>query len=90
MINAPRMNGFFLYFDNNKMGIFISPIYPLTIKKENAIYDTATKAYKDWMSCENNLEDWAISDYIMEELSIKGYEKEKDYYMFLFYDSDWV
>lgn len=87
MINATRMNGFFLYSDNNKMGIFISPIYPLTIKKENEIYDIASKAYEDWMSCENDSEDWTIGDWVVEQLAIAGFKKEEDYYMF--YDSDW-
>lgn len=84
MIMNTKMDGTFLYSDNNKMGIFITPI-----KKENEkeIYDIASTAYEDWMSCENNSENWAIGDYIMEALSIMGYEKEEDYYMF--YDSDW-
>ena len=84
MIMNTKMNGTFLYSDNNKMGIFIT-----ATKKENEkeIYDIASKAYEDWMSCENDSEDWAIGDYIMEKLSIKGYEKEEDYYMF--FDSDW-
>lgn len=87
MINVTKMTGIFLYSDNNKMGIFISPTYPLTIKKENEIYDIASKAYEDWMCGENESEDWAISDWIMEQLAVAGYKKEKDYYMF--YDSDW-
>lgn len=84
MIMNTKMDGTFLYSDNNKMGIFIT-----ATKKENEkeIYDIASTAYEDWMSCENNSEDWTIGDYIMEELSIMGYEKEEDYYMF--YDSDW-
>lgn len=84
MIMNTKMNGMFLYSDNNKMGIFITAI---TKENEKEIYDIASKAYEDWMSCENDSEDWAIGDYIMEELSIKGYEKEEDYYMF--FDSDW-
>lgn len=84
MIMNTKMDGIFLYSDNNKMGIFIIAI---TKENEKEIYDIASKAYEDWMSCENDSEDWAIGDYIMEELSIKGYEKEEDYYMF--YDSDW-
>lgn len=87
MINTTKMNGIFLYSDNNKMGIFISPTYPLTLEKEKIIYDTATKAYEDWMSCENDSEDWTIGDWVVEQLAIAGFEKEKDYYMF--YDSDW-
>ena len=39
------------------------------------------------MSYENDSENWAIGDYVIEMLKNKGYEKEKDYYMF--YDSDW-
>ena len=87
MIMNAKISGIFLYSDNNKMGIFISATYPLTINKEKEIYDIASKAYEDWMSCENDSEDWAIGDWIMEQLAIKGYEKKKDYYMF--YDSDW-
>lgn len=87
MISSAKMSGIFLYSDNNKMGIFISATYPLTINKEKEIYDIATKAYEDWMSCENDSEDWAIGDYVIEMLKDKGYEKEEDYYMF--YDSDW-
>lgn len=84
MIMNTKMEGIFLYSDSNKMGIFITA---QNEEKEEEIYDTASKAYEDWMCCENDSEDWAIGDYIMEELSIKGYEKEEDYYMF--YDSDW-
>ena len=84
MIMNTKMNGMFLYSNNNKMGIFITAI---TKENEKEIYDIASKAYEDWMSCENDSEDWAIGDYIMEELSIKGYEKEENYYMF--FDSDW-
>ena len=87
MISNTKMSGIFLYSDSNKMGIFITATYPLTINKEKEIYDIATKAYEDWMGCENDSEDWAIGDYIMEKLSVAGYEKEEDYYMF--YDSDW-
>lgn len=87
MINAIRMSGIFLYSDNNKMGIFISATYPLTLEKEKAIYDTATKAYEDWMSCENGSEDWTIGDWVVEQLAIAGFKKEEDYYMF--YNSDW-
>ena len=87
MISSTKMSGIFLYSDNNKMGIFISATYPLTINKEKEIYDIATKAYEDWMGCENDSEDWAIGDYIMEKLSVAEYKKEEDYYMF--YDSDW-
>lgn len=87
MIMSTKMSGIFLYSDNNKMGIFITATYPLTQKKEKEIYDIATKAYEDWMGCENDSEDYAIGDYVMEQLAIKGYEKEEDYYMF--YDSDW-
>lgn len=84
MIITTKLEGIFLYSDNNKMGIFIT-----VTKKENEkeIYDIASKAYEDWMGCENDSEDWAIGDYIMEKLSIRGYEKEEDYYMF--FDSDW-
>lgn len=84
MIMNTKMDGTFMYSDSNKMGIFVTA---LNKEKEEEIYSTATKAYEDWMSCENDSEDWAIGDYIMEELSIAGYEKEEDYYMF--YDSDW-
>ena len=87
MIMNTKMEGIFLHSDNNKMGIFITPTYPLTQKKEKEIYDIATKAYEDWMSCENNSENYTIGDWIMEKLSIAGFEKEEDYYMF--YDSDW-
>lgn len=87
MIMNTKMSGVFLYSDNNKMGIFISATYPLTINKEKEIYDIASKAYEDWMCGENESEDWAIGDWIMEQLAIKGYEKEKDYYMF--FDSNW-
>lgn len=84
MIMNTKMDGTFLYSDNNKMGIFIT-----ATKKENekVIYDIASKAYEDWMCCENDSEDWAIGDWVMEQLSIAGFEKEEDYYMF--YDSDW-
>lgn len=84
MISSTKMSGIFLYSDSNKMGIFITA---QNEEKEEEIYDIASKAYEDWMCCENDSEDWTIGDYIMEELSIKGYEKEEDYYMF--YDSDW-
>ena len=84
MIMTAKMEGIFLYSDSNKMGIFITA---QNEKKEEEIYDTASKAYEDWMCCENDSEDWAIGDWIMEQLSIAGYEKEEDYYMF--YDSDW-
>ena len=84
MISATKMFGTFLYSDNNKMGIFI---VPLNKEKIEEIYDTATKAYEDWMSCENDSEDWAIGDWVIEQLAIAGFEKEEDYYMF--YDSDW-
>lgn len=84
MIMNTKMDGTFLYSDNNKMGIFITA---QNEEKEEEIYDTASKAYEDWMCCENNSEDWAIGDWVMEQLSIAGYEKEEDYYMF--YDSDW-
>lgn len=84
MIMTTKMEGIFLYSDSNKMGIFITA---QNEEKEEEIYDTASKAYEDWMCCENDSEDWAIGDWVMEQLSIKGYEKEEDYYMF--YDSDW-
>lgn len=84
MIMTTKMEGIFLYSDSNKMGIFITA---QNEEKEEEIYDVASKAYEDWMCCENDSEDWTIGDYIMKELSIKGYEKEEDYYMF--YDSDW-
>lgn len=84
MIMNTKMNGTFMYSVSNKMGIFVTA---LNEEKEEEIYSTATKAYEDWMCCENDSEDWAIGDYIMEELSIAGYEKEEDYYMF--FDSDW-
>ena len=87
MVMNTKISGIFLYSDNNKMGIFITATYPLTIKKEKEIYDIATKSYEDWMCGENESEDWAIGDWIMEQLAIKGYEKEKDHYMF--YDNDW-
>ena len=79
-----KMEGIFLYSDSNKMGIFITA---QNEEKEEEIYDTASKAYEDWMCCENDSEDWAIGDWVMEQLSIAGFEKEEDYYMF--YDSDW-
>ena len=79
-----KMEGIFLYSDSNKMGIFITA---KNEKKEEEIYDVASKAYEDWMCCENDSEDWAIGDWVMEQLSIAGFEKEEDYYMF--YDSDW-
>lgn len=84
MIMTTKMEGIFLYSDSNKMGIFITA---QNEEKEEEIYDTASKAYEDWMCCENDSEDWVIGDWIMEQLSIAGYEKEEDYYMF--YDSDW-
>lgn len=84
MIMTTKMEGIFLYSDSNKMGIFITA---QNEEKEEKIYDTASKAYEDWMCCENDSEDWAIGDWIMEQLSITGFEKEEDYYMF--YDSDW-
>lgn len=84
MIMTTKMEGIFLYSDSNKMGIFITA---QNEKKEEEIYDTASKAYEDWMCCENDSEDWAIGDWVMEQLSIAGFEKEEDYYMF--YDSDW-
>lgn len=84
MIGTTKMNGIFLYSDNNKMGIFITAIKK---ENENEIYDIASKAYEDWMSCENDSEDWAIGDWVVEQLAIAGFKKEEDYYMF--YDSDW-
>lgn len=84
MIMTTKMEGIFLYSDSNKMGIFITA---QNEEKEEEIYDTASKAYEDWMCCENDSEDWAIGDWVMEQLSIAGFEKEEDYYMF--YDSDW-
>jgi len=84
MIITTKMEGIFLYSDSNKMGIFITA---QNEEKEEEIYDTASKAYEDWMCCENDSEDWAIGDWVMEQLSIAGFEKEEDYYMF--YDSDW-
>lgn len=84
MIMTTKMEGIFLYSDSNKMGIFITA---QNEEKEEEIYDTASKAYEDWMCCENDSENWAIGDWIMEQLSIAGFEKEEDYYMF--YDSDW-
>ena len=84
MIMTTKMEGIFMYSDSNKMGIFITA---QNEEKEEEIYDTASKAYEDWMCCENDSEDWAIGDWIMEQLSIAGFEKEEDYYMF--YDSDW-
>lgn len=84
MIMTTKMEGIFLYSDSNKMGIFIAA---QNEEKEGEIYDTASKAYEDWMCCENDSEDWAIGDWVMEQLSIAGFEKEEDYYMF--YDSDW-
>lgn len=84
MIMTTKMEGIFLYSDSNKMGIFITA---QNEEKEKEIYDTASKAYEDWMCCENDSEDWAIGDWVMEQLSIAGFEKEEDYYMF--YDSDW-
>lgn len=84
MIMTTKMEGIFLYSDSNKMGIFIAA---QNEEKEEEIYDTASKAYEDWMCCENDSEDWAIGDWVMEQLAIAGFEKEEDYYMF--YDSDW-
>lgn len=84
MIMNTKMSGMFLYSDNNKMGIFITAI---TKENEKEIYDIASKAYEDWMSCENDSEDWAIGDWVMEQLAVAGFKKEEDYYMF--YDSDW-
>lgn len=84
MIMTTKMEGIFLYSDSNKMGIFIAA---QNEEKEEEIYDTASKAFEDWMCCENDSEDWAIGDWVMEQLSIAGFEKEEDYYMF--YDSDW-
>lgn len=84
MVSATRMNGIFLYSDNNKMGIFI---VALREEDKEDIYDTATKAYEDWMCCENDSEDWAIGDWVMKQLAIAGFEKEEDYFML--YDSDW-
>ena len=84
MIMTTKMEGIFLYSDSNKMGIFITA---QNKEKEEEIYDTASKAYEDWMCCENDSEDWAIGDWVMEQLAVAGFEKEEDYYMF--YDSDW-
>lgn len=84
MIMNTKMEGIFLYSDSNKMGVFITA---QNEKKEEEIYDVASKAYEDWMYCENDSEDWAIGDWVMEQLAIAGFEKEEDYYMF--YDSDW-
>lgn len=64
-----------------------SSLQPQKKENEKEIYDIASKAYEDWMCCENDSEDWAIGDWVMEQLSTKGYEKEEDYYMF--FDSDW-
>ena len=84
MISATRMNGIFLYSDNNKMGLFI-----IALREEDKedIYDTVTKVYEDWMCCENDSEDYAIGDWVMKQLAIAGFEKEEDYYML--FDSDW-
>ena len=84
MVTISKMTGSFMYSDNNKMGIFI---VALNKKKEEEIYDTATKAYENWMCCENDSEDWTIGDWMIGQLTIAGFEKEEDYYMF--YDSDW-
>ena len=84
MIMTTKMEGIFMYSDSNKMGIFITA---QNEEKEEEIYDVASKAYEDWMCYENDSEDWAIGDWVMEQLSIAGFEKEEDYYMF--YDSDW-
>ena len=84
IIMNTKMDGIFLYSDSNKMGIFITATKK---KNEKEIYDIASKAYEDWMSCENDSEDYAIGDWVMEQLAIAGFKKEEDYYMF--YDSDW-
>lgn len=84
MIMTTKMEGIFLYSDSNKMGIFITA---QNEEKEEKIYDTASKAYEDWMCCKNDSEDWAIGDWVMEQLAVAGFEKEEDYYMF--FDSDW-
>ncbi len=84
MIMNTKMDGTFLYSDSNKMGIFIAA---QNEEKEEEIYAVASKAYRDWMCCENNSEDWAIGDWVMEQLAIAGFKKEEDYYML--YDSDW-
>lgn len=84
MIMTTKMDGTFLYSVSNKMGIFIAA---QNEKKEKEIYDVASKAYEDWMCCENDSEDWAIGDWVMEQLAVAGFEKEEDYYMF--FDSDW-
>lgn len=84
MIMNTKMDGTFLYSDSNKMGIFIAA---QNEEKKEEICDIASKAYEDWMSCENDSEDWAIGDWVVEQLAIAGFKKEEDYYMF--YDSDW-
>ena len=84
MVTISKMTGSFMYSDNNKMGILI---VALNKAKEEEIYAVASKAYGDWMCCENDSEDYAIGDWIMEQLAIAGFEKEEDYYML--YDSDW-
>ena len=50
MIMNTKMDGTFLYSDSNKMGIFIAA---QNEEKEEEIYDVASKAYEDWMCCEN-------------------------------------
>lgn len=84
MVTILKMTGSFMYSDNNKMGILI---VARNKAKEGEIYAVASKAYRDWMCCENDSEDWAIGDWVMEQLAIAGFKKEEDYYML--YDSDW-
>lgn len=84
MVSATKMSGILLYSDNNKMGIFV---VALNKKKKKTIYNIASEAYEDWMCCKNDSEDWAIGDWVIEQLAIAGFEKEEDYY--IFYDSDW-
>lgn len=84
MVTISKMTGSFMYSDNNKMGILI---VALDKAKEGEIYAVASKAYRDWMCCENDSEDWTIGDWMIGQMTIAGFEKEEDYYMF--YDSDW-
>lgn len=69
----------------NKMGCFILPL--VSDENKRKIYDIAAKAYEDWMAEENDSEQTAIGDYIVEMLQKDGYEEGEHYE--IFFNHDW-
>ena len=69
----------------NKMGCFILPL--VSDENKRKIYDIAAKAYEDWMAEENDSEQTAIGDYIIEMLRKDGYEEGEHYE--IFFNHDW-